>query len=77
LAELKAARLRGELVAASAVQAEWSDVLRVVRAGLLALPSRVAARLPHLSKHDIAEIDAEVRAALTEIGKPSDVPLTG
>jgi phage terminase Nu1 subunit (DNA packaging protein) len=65
-----------ELVEASAVQAEWSDILRVVRAGMLAVPSRVAARLPHLSKHDIAEIDAEVRAALTEIGKPSDVPLT-
>ena len=31
---------------------------------------------PHLSKHDIAEIDAEIRVALTEIGKPSDVPLT-
>jgi hypothetical protein len=31
-------------------------------------PSRVAARLPHLSKHDVAEIDAEIRAALSEIG---------
>ena len=26
--------------------------------GVLAVPARVAARLPHLSKHDIAEIDA-------------------
>ncbi len=43
LNELKAARLRGELVEASAVEAEWSDVLRIVRAGMLALPSRVAA----------------------------------
>jgi hypothetical protein len=25
------------------------------------------ARLPHLSKHDVAEIDAKVRAALSEI----------
>jgi hypothetical protein len=24
--------------------------------------------LPHLSKHDIAEIDAEIKAALTELG---------
>jgi hypothetical protein len=36
---------------------------RTVRAGMLAVPRRVAARLPHLSKHDVAEIDAEIRAA--------------
>ena len=68
LAELKAARLRGELVEAAGVEAEWSGVLRTVRAGLLAIPSRVAARLPHLSNHDIAEIDSEIRAALSAIG---------
>ena len=51
---------------AAAVEAEWSGVLRNVRAGMLAVPSR--ARLPHLTPHDIAEIDAEVRAVLTEIG---------
>jgi hypothetical protein len=39
-----------------------------VRAGVQAVPSRVAARLPHLSRTDIAEIDAETRAALSEIG---------
>jgi hypothetical protein len=32
------------------------------------VPSRVAARLPHLSKHDVAEIDQEIRAALGEVG---------
>jgi hypothetical protein len=26
-----------------------------------------AQRLPHLSKHDAAEIDAEIRAALTDL----------
>ena len=53
--ELKAAKLRGELVEAAAVETGWSSVLRTVRAGMLAVPSRVAARLPHLSKHDVAE----------------------
>jgi terminase small subunit / prophage DNA-packing protein len=43
-------------------------VPRTVRAGMLAVPSRAGARLPHLTAHDIAEIDAEVRAVLTEIG---------
>jgi phage terminase Nu1 subunit (DNA packaging protein) len=53
---------------AKAVEIEWSGVLRTLRAGLLAVPSRCAARLPHLTAHDAAEIDAEVRAALSEIG---------
>jgi phage terminase Nu1 subunit (DNA packaging protein) len=44
-------------------------VLRTVRAGMLAVPSRVSQRLPHLSAHDVSEIDAEIRAALTEIGE--------
>jgi hypothetical protein len=34
---------------------------------MLAVPSRAAQRLPHLTAHDVAEIDVEVRAALTEI----------
>ncbi|MCC8936879.1 hypothetical protein H8A99_10370 [Bradyrhizobium sp. Arg68] len=69
LAELKAAKLRGDLVEAAAVELEWSGILRTVRAGMLAVPSRVAARLPHLSKHDVAEIDAEIRAVLSEAGE--------
>jgi phage terminase Nu1 subunit (DNA packaging protein) len=54
------------LVEAAAIEAEWAGVLRMIRASLLAVPSRVAARLPHL--HDVSEIDAEIRAALGEIG---------
>jgi phage terminase Nu1 subunit (DNA packaging protein) len=68
LAEAKAASVRGELVEVSAVEAEWSGILRTVRAGMLAVPSRCAARLPHLTPHDVAEIDREVRTVLTEIG---------
>ncbi len=68
IAELKAARQRGSLLDAEAVQSEWSAILRGVRAAMLAVPSRVAQRLPHLSPHDVREIDAEVRAVLTEIG---------
>jgi hypothetical protein len=53
---------------AVAVEAEWSEVLRTVPAGMLAVPSRCAARLLHLTAHDVSEIDAEVRAPVTEIG---------
>ncbi len=67
--ETKNAILRRELVPAAEVEAEWSSILRTVRAGLLAVPSRCAARLGHLTAHDVVEIDAEVRAALTQIGQ--------
>jgi terminase small subunit / prophage DNA-packing protein len=65
---LKNGAMRGELLDAKAVEREWSETLRGVRAGMLAVPSRAGARLPHLTPHDIAEIDAEVRAVLTELG---------
>jgi len=68
LAEQKLARQRGSLLEAEAVEREWSSILRTVRAGMLAVPLRVAQRLPHLTGHDVSEIDAEVRAVLTEIG---------
>ena len=42
-------------------------MLGTVRAGMLAVPSRAGARLPHLTV-TIFEIDAEVRAVLSEIG---------
>lgn len=58
----------GEAGNRSGVEAEWSGVLRTVRAGMLAVPSRVQQRLPHLTAHDVAQIDAEVRAALVEVG---------
>jgi len=42
-AELKAAQARGSLLDAEAVEREWSDVLGMVRAGMLAVPSRAGA----------------------------------
>ena len=59
---------RGSLLESEAVEREWSAILAAVRAGMLAVPSRCAARLPHLSTSDVAEIDAEAKAVLAEIG---------
>jgi phage terminase Nu1 subunit (DNA packaging protein) len=71
--EINTAKLHGELVEARRrLRRNGVDVLRTVRAGMLAMPSRVAARLPHHSKHDVAEIDAEIRAGLGEIGGSKD-----
>ena len=65
--ELKNAQLRGELVIIEEVERSWSDILRVMRTGLLALPSRVAQRLPHLTRGDKAAIEDEIRAILEEL----------
>ena len=67
--EIANAKARGLLVEAAAVEAEWAGVLRTIRAGMLALPSRCAARLPHLTLHDIGEIDREVREVLSDLSK--------
>ena len=65
-AELKLAKLRGELVSVDEVEREWSDVLRQVRAELLALPSRIGGRVG-LSPVDVATVDREVRDALDQL----------
>lgn len=61
------AAARGEMVAVADVAREWADVLRTVRAALLALPSRVGSRLGHLTAHDLSEMDLEIRATLAEL----------
>jgi hypothetical protein len=66
LAELKAAQARGSLLDAEAVEREWSDVLGTVRAGMLAVPSRAGARLPHLTGHDLRDRCRGARGAVRD-----------
>jgi phage terminase Nu1 subunit (DNA packaging protein) len=70
--EMKNAAARGELLRAADVEAQWSDIVRMLRSGMLALPTRVQQRLGHLTAHDLAEIDREIRDTLTEL---SDDPI--
>ena len=67
--ELKNARARGALVDSEAVAREWEGVCRTIRAGMLRVPKRAAARLPHLTQQDVRAIDGEVRAVLIELEK--------
>ncbi len=62
--ELANAKSRGDMVPAAEVERAWSNMLRDVRSALLAVPSRIGATLPHLSAHDVAELDREIKAAL-------------
>ncbi|MGE3583037.1 MAG: terminase small subunit [Hyphomonadaceae bacterium] len=68
LAEIRAAKLRGELVPVAEIESAWAEIATDVRAALLAVPDRVGARLGDLTPAHIAVIDAEIRAALTLLG---------
>lgn len=65
--ELQNAMTRGEMLSAKSVENEWASILRDVRAGMLAVPGRLAARL-NLGAHDLSEIDREIRDALEVVG---------
>lgn len=65
--EIRVARERQELVPAAEVTRTWSNILRDLRARLLAVPSRCGAALPHLTAHDVAQVDREVRRALEDL----------
>jgi phage terminase Nu1 subunit (DNA packaging protein) len=54
-------------VEAVAVEREWAAILTRLRARLLAAPSRAGQRLPHLTAHDVAALDREIRDALAEL----------
>ena len=68
LAELKLQESRAALLPVSAVEQEWAGILRDVRAGCLAITARVQQRLPHLTAHDAATIESEIRTALQQLG---------
>lgn len=69
---LKNAKLRGELVEAAEVERTWGDVLRQVRARILAVPSRLRADLSELTPRQIEAMDRALRDALTELGHADD-----
>src|SRR5215216_2527600 len=66
---LRNAAVRGELLDAGAVEREWSNILRGVRAAMLGVPPRVGQRLPHLTAQDLVVLDREIRDALAAVGQ--------
>lgn len=59
---------RGELLEAEEVKRDQQDVFRQVRAGMLAVVSRVRAKIPTLDGHTAQVLDTEIRNALTALG---------
>lgn len=69
---IKNARLRGELVEAEEVEHTWSDILRQLRARLMAIPSRVRADHPQIDQTAVKVFDRALRDTLTEVGNGDD-----
>src|SRR5262245_50859680 len=59
LARIRADKLSGDLVERSAVLDYWGSIVADIRAALLAMPSRIGARLS-LSPEVVADLDSEV-----------------
>jgi phage terminase Nu1 subunit (DNA packaging protein) len=60
---------RGEWVTLADVEANWCSAFRTIRAAVMAIPNRVAARVSGLSREAVYEMDQEVRDALTELAR--------
>lgn len=56
----------GDLIPAAEVGPRWQAILAGVRSRMLAVPSRLRHRCPHLTATDVAALDRELRDALTE-----------
>ena len=67
LRELEVGQKEGQLLAADAVGREWQRILRQVRAGVLAVVSRMRQRCPELTTAQIEVLDRELRDALTAL----------
>lgn len=64
---LKNQILRNEMLPRAEVEREWSEIMRLVRTGVLACTSRIRNQLPHMTAHDGQVIDRELRGALSAL----------
>jgi phage terminase Nu1 subunit (DNA packaging protein) len=64
--EHKLAVTRGEFLPAAEVEMTWSDALRRVRTAMFTVPSRLGAKLSHLTAHDLNTVYEVVRDVLEE-----------
>lgn len=65
---MKNAKLRGDLVDAGEVERAWAEILRNLRARIMAVPSRLRSDLPDLTPEAVEAMDRALRGALTELG---------
>ncbi|GEO99509.1 hypothetical protein GCM10007887_24240 [Methylobacterium haplocladii] len=64
---LKNATIRGSMLDATEAGSRWAGEMVKLRSRLLAVPGDVSLVLPHLTKHDVYEIDRVLRDAMTAV----------
>jgi hypothetical protein len=67
LAQLQLAEREGRLVDAEAAAGAWEKIIKTSCTKVLALPSKIRARLPHLTVQQVALIEGLVRESLEEL----------
>jgi phage terminase Nu1 subunit (DNA packaging protein) len=77
LAELEFDEKSGKLVSAEDARAKWVELVTLSKTKLLALPSKIKARIPSLSPADVGVIDELIREALEELAKEDDAECEG
>jgi phage terminase Nu1 subunit (DNA packaging protein) len=65
--QIQNARLLGRLIPAAEAETMYAQRVVEARTKLLGLPSRAKQRLPHLTDHDMAVLDALIRESLEEL----------
>jgi phage terminase Nu1 subunit (DNA packaging protein) len=68
-AEFQLAQEVGKWVELTDVEANWANALRTLRSGVLTIPTRVAARVPGMTREMLYEMDQELREILTELAR--------
>ncbi len=74
LADLKAAKLRGDMVSISEIFPLWAEAVKDVRSLILTFPTRVQAVLPHLIPAEIELVKRCAHEALSEFKAKGDRP---
>lgn len=67
IAKLKFEERSGKLVPADDVRAEWAQLVTQSRAKVLAIPSKIKTRLPHITRQDVSVIEELIRESLEEL----------
>lgn len=67
VAEAEAGKKAGRLVDVSEFDRRWGDECKTIMAAIISAPTSISIRLPHLTKHEFAEIDTVLRDKLTEL----------
>ncbi len=68
---IKNAALRRTLLPRQEVLRTWATFVEFADPTMLAVPAKVAARLPHLTQHDLDEVRAEIESALAPLRRSS------